>query len=177
MMKLKIIVLLLLLSCVSPKLFAQKAASPDSVGHSLSEKILGLPKQILGFADDYLRRPYRRGGITPRGFDCSGFVHYCFKNFGLMLPHSSAAQGLLGTSVSKEAALPGDLIFFKGHNAASTRIGHVGIITEVNDKTIRFIHSAHNGGVRYDTIDAAYYKKRFVGIKRVIGWLNFFEKR
>lgn len=94
-----------------------------------------------------------------------------------MLPHSSAAQGMLGEAIPKAAALPGDLIFFKGHNASSSRIGHVGIITEVNDRTIRFIHSAHNGGVRYDTIDALYYKKRFVGIRRVIGWLDFFDKR
>lgn len=172
---LKSIVLFFFVTLIAHQLKAQKITAKDSVTHTIQDQILGLPKQILGFADDYLRRPYRRGGITPRGFDCSGFVHFCFKNFGMMLPHSSAAQGLLGSDISKEAALPGDLIFFKGHNAVSSRIGHVGIITAVTEKSITFIHSAHNGGVRYDTIDAAYYQKRFVGIRRVIGWLDLFR--
>ena len=131
---------------------------------------------LLDFASNHLHFRYRSGGTTTKGFDCSGFVRYCFNNFGLTLPHGSSAQSLLGDPVSRLEALPCDLIFFKGHNSKSNRVGHVGIVTEVTDKYIKFIHSAWNGGVRYDYLDADYYRKRFVTIKRVVSNANDKQK-
>lgn len=140
----------------------------DSTQNKASHTTLGTVNNLLDFANDHLHLRYRSGGTSKKGFDCSGFVRYCFQNFGMILPHGSAAQSLLGYSVSRLEAQPSDLIFFKGHNAKGKRVGHVGIVTEVTDKYIKFIHSAWNGGVRYDYLDAAYYQKRFMGIKRVL---------
>ncbi len=127
---------------------------------------------VISFAKKHLAIRYRSGGTTPRGFDCSGFTRFCFDQFGISLPHSSAAQGTVGKAVEKGEAQPGDLILFKGHSAAGSRIGHVGLITEVTSDHIKFIHSAWNGGIRYDYLSADYYQRRFVGIRRVISLLT-----
>lgn len=123
---------------------------------------------LLGFARKHLTIRYRSGGTTTRGFDCSGFTRFCFSQFGISLPHSSAAQGTVGRPVDKSDAQPGDLIVFKGHSAGGSRIGHVGLITEVVGNRIKFIHSAWNGGVRYDYLHADYYQRRFMGVRRVL---------
>ena len=77
------------------------------------------------------------------------------------------AQGGVGQKVDCKLARPGDLIFFKGHSAAGSRIGHVGMITEVVGNHIKFIHSAWGGGIRFDYLHAGYYRNRFMGIRRV----------
>lgn len=126
---------------------------------------------IIKYAKQHLSSRYRSGGTSPKGFDCSGFTRFCFTKFGIILPHSSAAQGNVGKEVEKEAAQPGDLIFFGGHQAGQSRIGHVGMIVEVVNDRIKFIHSAWNGGVRYDYLQDSYYKRRFKGIRRVASLL------
>ncbi|WP_409021333.1 C40 family peptidase [Dyadobacter sp. CY261] len=122
-------------------------------------------QSLVSFANRHLHIPYRSGGSSKRGFDCSGFVRYCFNQWNITLPHSSAAQAEHGEAVELDDAKPGDLIFFKGNSTKSKRIGHVGIITEVAPGYVKFIHSAWKGGIRYDLLDAAYYSKRFVAIR------------
>lgn len=128
----------------------------------------GTIQSLVTFATRHLNIPYRQGGSTRKGFDCSGFVRYCFNHWNITLPHSSAAQAEHGESIAVDDAKPGDLIFFKGNSAKSERIGHVGIITEVGPGSIKFIHSAWKGGIRYDLLNASYYHKRFVAIKRMM---------
>lgn len=130
-----------------------------------------LVNNVLTFARRHLNIRYRSGGTTTHGFDCSGFTRFCYSHFGISLPHSSAAQGSVGQAVEKAHAQPGDLILFKGHSAAGNRIGHVGLITEVVGNRIKFIHSAWNGGVRYDYLNADYYQRRFMGVRRVVSLL------
>ncbi|GAB3043033.1 C40 family peptidase [Spirosoma pulveris] len=138
-----------------------------STGENFYDQI-PLVKNVISFAKDHLSIRYRSGGTTTKGFDCSGFTRFCYNKFGLSLPHSSAAQGHIGTPIDKQSAQPGDLILFKGHSASAKRIGHVGLITEVVGDRIKFIHSAWNGGVRYDYLHASYYQRRFMGIRRVV---------
>ena len=126
-----------------------------------------LVNDVISFAKKHLSTRYRSGGTTTHGFDCSGFTRFCFQHFGISLPHSSAAQGNVGEAIAKGEAQPGDLILFKGHSAGGNRIGHVGLITEVIGDQIKFIHSAWNGGVRYDYLHASYYQRRFVSVRRV----------
>ncbi|MGA0558931.1 C40 family peptidase [Larkinella sp. VNQ87] len=149
---------------------AHKPVVPDSTRQeSAFYDRIPLVHDLLGYAKKYLSSRYRSGGSSPRGFDCSGFTRFCFSKFGITLPHSSAAQGNVGVEVEQEVARPGDLIFFKGHSSRSSQIGHVGMIVEIVGDRIKFIHSAWNGGVRYDWLHASYYQRRFVGIRRVVG--------
>ena len=122
--------------------------------------------QILDEAIAMLDRPYRAGGKTPAGFDCSGFVSYCYLNGnGQKLPVSSREYYAKGTPVDVVDALPGDVILFSGRRASRTLVGHVGIITEVSDD-VYFIHSATSSGIRYDRMSSPYYQNRFIGIRR-----------
>jgi cell wall-associated NlpC family hydrolase len=125
-------------------------------------------ESLVSFANKHLHIPYRSGGSSKKGFDCSGFVRYCFSKWDILLPHSSQAQSEKGQVVELPEARPGDLIFFKGHSSKTSRVGHVGIITDVTPGYVRFIHSAWKGGVRYDLLGADYYQKRFVAIRRMI---------
>ncbi|MEZ0611911.1 C40 family peptidase [Fibrella sp. WM1] len=146
----------------------QTEAAPEVVAPEADESYdIPVIQNLLGFARKHLSSRYRSGGTSPSGFDCSGFVRYCFTKFGVSLPHSSAAQAGIGAKIDREFAKPGDLIFFNGHAASKSRVGHVGIITEVINDQIKFIHSASSGGVKFDFLNADYYRKRFVTIRRV----------
>lgn len=143
--------------------FAQARPAQESAADTISPI-----QSLVSFATRHLHIPYRSGGSSKKGFDCSGFVRYCFNQWNVALPHSSAAQAQHGEEVELDNAKPGDLIFFKGNSTKSKRIGHVGIITEVAPGYVKFIHSAWKGGIRYDLLNASYYHKRFVAIKRMM---------
>ncbi len=139
----------------------------QSTSTSTSETT-GMIESLINFAERHLHIPYRRGGASRKGFDCSGFVRYIFSNWGFSLPHSSAAQADKGKEIEIAEARPGDLIFFKGQNTKSAQVGHVGIITEVTPGYVRFIHSAFKGGIRYDLLQSQYYRNRFLAIRRIL---------
>lgn len=70
---------------------------------------------VLEEAALHVGTPYVHGGRSPGGFDCSGFVHYVYKQLGINLPTSSGAYRNIGTVVSAADALPGDIIYTPGH--------------------------------------------------------------
>jgi cell wall-associated NlpC family hydrolase len=154
-----------LILCVT---FCSPAAAQQKVKTGAAADTLTGVASLVQFAKKHLHLPYRAGGASKKGFDCSGFVRYCFEKWDITLPHSSEAQAKHGTKITLPEAQPGDLIFFKGNSASAPRVGHVGIITEVTPSYVRFIHSAWNGGIRYDLLSASYYQKRFVAIRRLI---------
>lgn len=124
---------------------------------------------LIKFGKQYVGTPYKHGGTTPKGFDCSGFVNYVFSNFGYKLPRSSDDMMKTGVTVPEKKAKPGDLIFFKGRDAKSKKAGHVGIISEIRPSgEIYFIHASTSSGVIITSKSASYYKPRFLQIKRVI---------
>ena len=166
------ITFVLIISAAGVPAAGAPVASPTSAQSKNTQKssadTLSHIESLVSFATKHLHIPYRSGGTSKKGFDCSGFVRYCFDKWNVALPHSSAAQAEKGTTISLDEAKPGDLIFFKGHSLKTAIIGHVGIITEVTPSYVRFIHSAWKGGIRYDMLNADYYKKRFVAVKRLI---------
>ncbi|MDO4496625.1 MAG: C40 family peptidase [Bacteroidales bacterium] len=126
---------------------------------------------VVACAKQYLGCKYRAGGIGPSHFDCSGFTFFIYQQFGIELYHSSAEQYNQGSYIKSVHMLrPGDLVFWRGRDAHSPRVGHVGIVVEADEKTghFKFIHSATHGGVRFDDSEAEYYKTRYVGARRVL---------
>lgn len=122
---------------------------------------------IINYAKTFLGVPYRYGGTTPSGFDCSGFINYIFGNFGFSLVRTSYGLAELGETVALSDIQPGDLLFFKGSNVNSTSVGHVAMVIEVKDGSFKFIHSA-NGGVQITNFNTSrYYIQRYVKAKRL----------
>ena len=124
-----------------------------------------IKQQILNVAAESLGSPYRGGGSTPAGFDCSGFVTYTLNQFDITLPRNSAEMAQIGKRILKKDAKPGDLIFFKTNGSY---ISHVGIVTENSDGIIKFIHSSTSSGVVYSSTSESYYARTFAGVNRIL---------
>ncbi len=116
-------------------------------------------KQVINM---YMGVPYKYGGTTKRGFDCSGFVSAVYREvYGIPLKRTASSMWKDGTPVALSAARPGDLVFFKG--GAFGAIDHVGIYTGLT----RFAHSSTKSGVVYGNLKDTYYARRFAGIRRM----------
>ena len=116
--------------------------------------------KVISTGQKYVGTPYRYGGTTPKGFDCSGFVGYTFKKAtGKTLPRTSASLYKQGIKVAKSKLQKGDLVFF---NTSGKGVSHVAIYIGSN----KVIHSVSKG-VKIDSLSSSYWKKRYVGAKRL----------
>ncbi len=139
---------------------------PPSV--PLSKKELN-PDSLLHFARLHLGTPYKLSGKNAKGFDCSGFVHYVYKQFDIIVPYSCPAISSYCTQrINKKELQKGDLLFFKGSNINSKAIGHVAIVYSVNESEIKMIHSCRRGVILENLNESAYYKSRYLFAKRVL---------
>ncbi len=119
--------------------------------------------ELVAYAKQYLGSRYVYGGSSPSGFDCSGFVMYVYKQFGVSLPHSSSSQSKKGTKVEKANLKLGDIVFFTS-TTSNKGIGHCGIYIGNS----QFIHaSTEKTGVIISSLNTASYKKRYVTAVRI----------
>lgn len=138
---------------------------PVSIEKS-SETTFSLADYVIDTASDNLGVKYRTGGTTKSGFDCSGLVFTSFKAHDISLPRSSYEMAQYGVKIKESEAQKGDLIFFITNGGK--RINHVGIITEINNEEIKFIHSSTKLGVIISSTKEPYYKKHYVKVARVL---------
>lgn len=122
--------------------------------------------QLIANATENIGIRYRSGGTTKAGFDCSGLMICTFNNFDIKLPRSSIEQSRIGTKVATEEAQKGDLIFFRTNGRR--HINHVGMIVEVVDGEIKFVHSSTHGGVMISSTKEPYYTRAFSQVNRVL---------
>lgn len=132
----------------------------------LSAANLSKAEFLIAKASEYIGTRYRRGGTTSAGFDCSGLMFHTFKNIDMTLPRSSHEMASVGERINKSQAQKGDLIFFA--TFGGSRISHVGMITEVLEDEIKFIHSSTSAGVMISSTKESYYSRSFVQINRVL---------
>jgi cell wall-associated NlpC family hydrolase len=121
---------------------------------------------LLETAFENLGAKYKRGGTTPNGFDCSGFIYTTFKEIDITLPRSSRDQAKIGTKINRSEAKKGDLIFFATNGKKN--INHVGLITEIIGDEIKFIHSSTSLGVIISSTKEAYYARTFKQINTIL---------
>jgi len=104
--------------------------------------------------------PYRNGGTTPEGFDCSGFVQYVFRQHGVSVPRETREQFRLGRSLRRDDLAPGDLVFF---TTVAPGASHVGIVIGQD----QFVHApSERGVVRIERLSTEYWNRRYVGARR-----------
>ncbi len=122
---------------------------------------------VVTQARSYIGTPYKYGGTTIMGMDCSGLLMRSFEYVDLYIPRTSHDQSKMGKPVSVDMLRPGDLVFFsskKGRN----RVSHAGLVTEIRGKDeIMFVHASSSRGVVEDNLMSRYYQSVFVKARRV----------
>lgn len=159
---------------VSLTFAACKSTSPtvsvkkEKTAPSENRKTERLAAQVIQVATRYIGVKYKYGGTTRAGFDCSGLMYTVFNSGNILLPRNSFEQSKIGIVVNqnRDHVQKGDLIFFKTDN--SKKINHVGIVIEVNDDDIQFIHSSSSKGVIISSTKQLYYKNSFAQINRIL---------
>lgn len=117
---------------------------------------------VVEEAYKYIGTPYVYGGSSPRGFDCSGFTSYVYRQFGVSLNRTAAGQASNGTAVSKSDLQPGDIVLFSGYSGGG--IGHAGIYVGNGN----MVHAPRPGySVCVESINSSYYASRYVCARRI----------
>lgn len=167
----KKLLLVTILSFFFSLIFAQELHFDDLSMHHSEEKeakdvVCQKIDSIVDFALSKKGNRYKYGASGPNLFDCSGFMYYVFKQFGITLLRTSRAQYTMGKAVEKEDIRKGDLVFF----IRGKGIGHVGLVIEVDSNSdYRFIHASNvKNGVKIDHSQREGYRKTFVGARRII---------
>ncbi len=123
---------------------------------------------VIRTARSYTGTPYKWGGTTRSGMDCSGLLLNSFNAIDYKIPRTSAEQSKTGKKVSKGNLKKGDLVFF-ATGKKKRKITHVGLVTEVKGKNyVKFIHASSSVGVTESNLASDYYKKRFRYARRIL---------
>lgn len=137
---------------------ATSKTTPPASAKAASDQAM----QVIKTARSYLGTPYRYGGSTGKGMDCSGLLCTSFASIDVKLPRTSTEQASYGKDVRLQEVSPGDLVFFAERKGGS-KISHVGMVTAVKGKDqVLFIHSSTSRGVVEDNLYGEYYQKIFV---------------
>jgi cell wall-associated NlpC family hydrolase len=136
--------------------------SEYGIEYQLARRVSTTLESPVAQALSYLGAPYRMGGTTRDGIDCSGLIEVVFRQWGLAMPRTAAEQFQQGRLIAQQELQPGDLVFFR--NTYKRGVSHVGIY--VGDG--RFIHAAgKRKGVVVGELAKSYYQHRFVGARRL----------
>jgi len=117
--------------------------------------------KIVATAERYKGVPYKAGGVSPKGFDCSGYVQYVFRQHGKQLPRTADRQYEVGKKVDKKALQAGDVVFFTTDEKGAS---HCGIYVGKG----KFIHASSSRGVIITSLDDSYWKPRYLGARRML---------
>ncbi|MDO4762931.1 MAG: C40 family peptidase [Flavobacteriaceae bacterium] len=163
------------IATTKPALINQNIIKPILIKEENTETLATIEKEIrksntidgiLNEASSYLGTPYRLGGMSRRGIDCSAFVLSVFDSVGINLPRVSAAQAQEGERIEKSNIEKGDLLFFQ---TVGKRISHVGIVQEVTPEgEIKFIHASSSKGVTISSLNERYWGARYRFAKRIL---------
>ena len=122
-----------------------------------------LRSSIVKTAENFIGIPYRWGGASSKGFDCSGLSMTVYQLNGLNLPRTSREQWRVGKPVLRRQLSKGDLVFFA--TSGWKKISHVGIYKGNN----KFIHASGTGKkIRIDSLSGKYYKSKYVGARKYL---------
>ena len=121
---------------------------------SVADKIVAMALSFEGY-------PYRFGGTTERGMDCSGVIYTAYVSEKILLPRVSREMAAKGQEVSLEHVKKGDLLFFKTP-WNKHHINHVGLVVDVKDNEVFFIHSTTSKGVIISKMSEDFWKKTFL---------------
>jgi probable lipoprotein NlpC len=122
---------------------------------------------VISRARSYTGTPYKYGGTTVLGMDCSGLLMRSFEAIDIYIPRTAKQQSKMGKKVTMDELKPGDLVFFKTLKRQG-RITHAGLVTDTRKKgRIMVIHASSSRGVMEVNLLSDYYQKSFVKARRL----------
>lgn len=134
----------------------------------VSSRVKDQREKVIATARTFTGTPYKWGGTTRVGMDCSGLTCNAYRSIEQELPRTADAQATVGKKVKRKKLAPGDLVFF-ATGKKKREITHVGIITVVNgNNDVKFIHSSTSLGVVETNLYSDYYIKRYRKARRII---------
>jgi cell wall-associated NlpC family hydrolase len=137
---------------------------PVQIEFTATDKI----ENVIRFSESFIGTPYKYGGTTPSGFDCSGFIMYIFKNKNVDMPRTIDGMISISDKIDKNDIQRGDLVFFKGRNINSNDIGHVALVTEKTKNGFKMIHATTSKGVIINDFEQyEYWKSRYLFATRI----------
>ncbi|KFF25703.1 C40 family peptidase [Chryseobacterium vrystaatense] len=144
-----------------------KAENLRKLDSKFDGKISRSVSDILKDAERYIGTPYKFGGNTASGFDCSGFTVKVFEENDFSLPRRSTDQADAGKKIDIKEVKPGDLLFFA--TAGGSRVSHVGIVHNIGaDGEVKFIHASTSKGVMISSLNEKYWNKAYLHAQRVL---------
>jgi lipoprotein Spr len=160
LLALLILIIFIILSCRSSVRFSA-SKSDDNEKSSQDPGHRQASISLNSFVNQWLYTPYRYGGMSKKGIDCSGFSSIVMREvYDITVPRTAQDQYSSGETIRDGWREPGDLVFFK--NFRGRGIDHVGIYMGNN----RFAHATESMGVIVSDLDEDYYRKRYIGTCR-----------
>ena len=124
-------------------------------------------EKVIATGRSYIGTPYRWGGNTKAGIDCSGLIHNSYKTIGIKLPRTAKDQSKIGKKRGWDGIRQGDLVYFK-FKSKKGKWWHSGMITYVGKDKILFLHASSSQGVVESNLMSDYYRKNVKSFRRVI---------
>lgn len=150
-----LVALILLTSCGGARKTSIKPASASKT------------TRIIQQAQSFAGTRYKFGGTTRKGMDCSGLIYTAFQKENIVLPRISRDMATRGKQVKNKDIAKGDLLFFRT-NKSHNRINHVGLVTQVINGDIYFIHATTSKGVITSNLKEKYWNQSYVMTRRVL---------
>lgn len=138
----------------------KKAGAP--LGASESDKV----EAVIETALEYAGVRYKFGGTSRKGMDCSGLLYVSFLEHDIPLPRTSHMIAQEGKHIPVSELQKGDLLFFKTRRGGK-KINHAGLVVEVNEDDVKFIHSTTSRGVIVSSLREGYWNYSFVKATRI----------
>lgn len=136
--------------------------------NTLTEKEnISKPESIINYAKQFEGVRYKWGGTSKSGMDCSGLIFESFRVHDILLPRISRDMAKKGKKITLKNVLKGDLLFFKTGNRRNS-INHVGLIVDIRDNNIEFIHATSGKGVITSWLNEVYWLKAFYEARRIL---------
>ena len=161
-----LLLLLIITSCGSSKSTSNSTYKKERTSSRTSHRAAS--NSSIDYARTFRGTRYKYGGTTSRGMDCSGLVHESFKAHQIYLPRISRDMAKTGKKIKLHQTLEGDLLFFKTGKRRRNLINHVGLVVEIKNNAIYFIHATTSKGVIISSLNEDYWKSAFTEVRRVL---------